>query len=244
MAASTTSAHGAETAAIRTPPSDRAEQHRDPRRALEEGARLPDQRLVLADQLRDDHLLRREVRPRDRAEQEREDDERREASLPSQCSTGIASISGARTASARTIVRHAPIRRSTAPPGIPSAASPTQLGADDERSSGSPSRSSRGRTTAARATSSGRRSSRRPRRRAARRRGAGGAASSGSDQPATVLLHDVPVELDARARAPEVLDDVPVDRARRSSPPRSGRPLPRARWTVPSIFSSNSVFRM
>ena len=59
-----------------------AEQHRDPRRALEERVRPADERLVLAEQLRHDHLLGREVRPGERAEQEREHEDRREGVDP------------------------------------------------------------------------------------------------------------------------------------------------------------------
>ena len=76
------------------------------------------------------------------------------------------------------------------------------------------------------------------------RTAAGGVdAREESDQPHAVLLHDLAVELDPGARHPEVLT---MSQWMRDSflPPRSGIPLPSARWTVPSIFSSKSVLRM
>ena len=51
-------------------------------RALEERVRAADQRLVLAEQLRHDHLLGGEVRPGERAEQEREHEDRGEGVDP------------------------------------------------------------------------------------------------------------------------------------------------------------------
>jgi hypothetical protein len=62
------------------------------------------------------------------------------------------------------------------------------------------------------------------------------------DLPHAVLLDDLAVEQDLPARA-QVLDDVPVDLALVRAADL-GMPLPSARWTVPSIFSSNSVFFM
>jgi len=55
-----------------------AEQHRAPRRALEERVRASHERLVLPEQLGHDHLLRGEVRAGERAEQECQPDDRRE----------------------------------------------------------------------------------------------------------------------------------------------------------------------
>ena len=57
---------------------DRAEEHGDARCALEQRVGAGDDRLVLAEQLRDDHLLRGEVRGTERPEQEREHDDRSE----------------------------------------------------------------------------------------------------------------------------------------------------------------------
>ena len=82
-------------------------------------------------------------------------------------------------------------------------------------------------------------------RRASARRAAERTARRGGlrKRPYAVLLDDLAVELDPAA-VPELLDHVPVDPARCSAPPICGKPVPIARWIVPSIFSSNSVFRM
>ena len=63
-----------------------------------------------------------------------------------------------------------------------------------------------------------------------------------SKQPPPVLLDDLAVELDPAA-GPEVLDHVPVDGAHVRAA-ECGKPVPIARWIVPSIFSSKSVFFM
>ena len=139
------------------------------------------------------------------------------ASTPAQCSTGIASISGARIASASTIVRQAPRRRSTAPPGMPSSGEADQLRADDRahprRGAGRDEHEPRQREP--RHLRPGRRDDlgreQRDDRSPAEQRPLGQTSHSPS------LLHGLAVELDARAREPEVLDDVPVD-------PRDVRP--------------------
>src|SRR4029079_5143553 len=105
------------------------------------------------------------------------------------------------------------------------ARSPSRRGSRGSRSEGAPPRGRRpsswrspwsgGRTTAARGRSSGTRATRSPPRRRARRSGAGGAGSArASEQPRTVLLDNLAVELDPRAGHPQVLDDVPVDAGR------------------------------
>ena len=63
---------------IRTPRERRAEQHRRADRALEERVRLADGPLVLAEELRQDHPLRREERRAEHAEQQREHEQRPE----------------------------------------------------------------------------------------------------------------------------------------------------------------------
>ena len=135
------------------------------------------------------------------------------ASLPSQCSTGMASISGARTRSASSIVLHAPSRRSTAPPGIPSSASPissaptTMLIRVAEPVVTSTNHGSASHVICApvvETTSAASRPTTGLRRRS-------DCCSLPLDRPHAVVLHDLAVELDAGSRQAEVLHDVPVD---------------------------------
>ena len=105
----------------------RPEQHRRADRALEERVRLADRLLVLAEQLRNDHPLRGEVRRPEDAEQEREHERAPPARGARSSGARARGASAARAARRRSsIERRAPSRWTTSrPEGSPATVSPT-----------------------------------------------------------------------------------------------------------------------
>ena len=97
----------------------RAEQRRATLGALEDGVRLGDRPLVVADELGQDEPLRREVRREEQPISATRTSSSGKLSTPSACRIGIDASNGVRTKSETTITRRAPQREMTVPQGMP-----------------------------------------------------------------------------------------------------------------------------
>ena len=168
-------------------------------------------------------------------------------SQPSACRSGIDASSGTRARSETTIVRRAPSARRPCPTGSRARAIGHELGGEDDAHLRRRARGLRARTTAARGTSSASRARRRSRPRRARRSAAAGAgATAWSVVRSARRRRAGRPRRRARSASRAARRSLTMSQWMRETllPPRSGKPLPSATWTVPSIFSSNSVFRM